>query len=68
MLNLLLRQQGKLISRSTIIDRLWTFDDPPSEETVKVHLKTLRRKLKMVGAPADIVEIVYGFGYRLKQI
>ncbi len=68
LLDLLLRQQGRLVSRDTIIDRLWTFDNPPSEETVKVHLKTLRRKLKAVGAPADLVETVYGFGYRLKQI
>ena len=68
LLDLLLRQQGRLISRSTIIDHLWTFDDPPSEETVKVHLKALRRKLRAVGAPADLVETVYGFGYRLKQI
>ncbi|MGL5942646.1 MAG: response regulator transcription factor [Waterburya sp.] len=68
LLDLLLRQQGRLVTRDTIIDHLWTFDNPPSEETVKVHLKTLRRKLKAVGAPADLVETVYGFGYRLKQI
>lgn len=68
LLDLLLRQQGKLVSRDTIIDRLWTWDNCPSEETVKVHLKTLRRKLKAVGAPADFIETVYGFGYRLKQI
>jgi DNA-binding response OmpR family regulator len=68
LLDLLLRQQGRLVTRDTIIDHLWTFDNPPSEETVKVHLKTLRRKLKTVGAPADLVETVYGFGYRLKQI
>lgn len=68
LLDLLLRQQGKLVSRDTIIDHLWNFDNPPSEETVKVHLKTLRRKLKAVGAPADLIETVYGFGYRLKQI
>ncbi len=67
LLDLLLRQKGRLVSRSAIIDRLWTFDDPPSEETVKVHLKALRRKLKEAGAPADLVETVYGLGYRLKQ-
>lgn len=67
-LDLLLRHQGKLVSRDKIIDHLWTLDHPPSEETVKVHLKSLRRKLKAVGAPADLVETVYGFGYRLKQI
>ena len=68
LLELLLRQQGRLVSRGTIIDRLWSFDEPPSEETVKVHLKALRRKLKAVGAPADLVETVYGMGYRLRQI
>jgi DNA-binding response OmpR family regulator len=68
LLDLLLRQQGKLVSRETIIDRLWTWDNSPSQETVKVHLKTLRRKLKAVGAPANFIETVYGFGYRLKQI
>ena len=68
LLELLLRQQGKLIGRETIIDRLWTWEDTPSEATVKVHFKALRRKLKAVGAPADLVETVYGMGYRLKQI
>jgi DNA-binding response OmpR family regulator len=67
LLDLLLRQKGRLVSRSAIIERLWTFDDPPSEETVKVHLKTLRRKLKVAGAPGNLVEAVYGLGYRLKQ-
>jgi DNA-binding response OmpR family regulator len=68
LLELLLRQQGRLISRGTIIARLWSFEETPSEETVKVHLKALRRKLKAVGAPADLVETVYGMGYRLKEI
>jgi DNA-binding response OmpR family regulator len=68
LLELLLRQQGRLVSRGTIIDHVWSLDDPPSEETVKVHLKALRRKLKAVGAPADLVETVYGMGYRLKQV
>lgn len=68
LLELLLRQQGRLVSRGTIIDRLWSLDDTPSEETVKVHLKALRRKLKEVGASADLVETIYGMGYRLKAI
>jgi len=67
LLDLLLRQKGNLVSRSTIIDHLWTFEDIPSEETLKVHLKALRRKLKEAGAPADLVETVYGMGYRLKK-
>lgn len=68
LLELLLRQQGRLIIRDRIIDRLWSLENTPSEATVKVHLKALRRKLKAVGAPADLVETVYGMGYRLKQL
>jgi DNA-binding response OmpR family regulator len=46
LLNLLLRHCGQVISRSTIIENLWTLDDPPTEDTVKVHLKSLRKKLR----------------------
>lgn len=67
LLELFLRHKGGILSRSTIIDHLWSLDDPPSEETVKVHLKALRKKLKAAGAPTDLVETVYGMGYRLKQ-
>jgi DNA-binding response OmpR family regulator len=56
------------LSRGGIIERLWSLDDPPSEETVKSHIKSLRQKLREVGAPDDLIETVYGLGYRLKQL
>ncbi|MGA9382238.1 MAG: response regulator transcription factor [Phormidium sp.] len=68
LLELFLRNGSRVFSRSDIIDHLWTFEDPPAEETVKVHLKDLRKKLKAAGAPADLIETVYGLGYRMKQI
>jgi DNA-binding response OmpR family regulator len=46
---------------------LWDSEDPPSEESVKAHIKTLRQKLKLAGASEDLVETVRGIGYRLKQ-
>jgi len=67
LLELFLRNGSRVLSRSDIIDHIWTFEDPPAEETVKVHLKDLRKKLKAVLAPADLIETVYGLGYRLKQ-
>lgn len=67
LLELFLRNGVRVLSRSDIIDHLWTFEDPPAEETVKVHLKDLRKKLNFAGAPADLIETVYGLGYRLKQ-
>jgi len=67
LLDLLLRHKGQILSRSKIIEHLWSLEEPPMEDTVKVHLKALRRKLRMAGAPANLIEGVYGLGYRLKQ-
>ena len=65
LLELLLRSGDRVLSRSAIIDNLWEFEDPPGEETVKVHLRGLRSKLKAAGAPANLIENIYGIGYRL---
>ena len=67
LLELLLRSSPRVLSRSIILDRLWSFADPPTEEAVKVHIKDLRKKLRAVGAPPDLIQTVYGLGYRLKQ-
>ena len=63
LLELFLRNPLRVYSRSQIIDLIWNFDDPPLEESVKAHIKGLRKKLK----PFSIhtwIENVYGIGYR----
>jgi len=65
LIELFLRYPGQLLSRSNIIDHLWSIDAPPTDDTVKVHIKSLRKKLKTAGAPPDLIETVYGMGYRL---
>lgn len=63
LLELFMRSPHRVFSRSHIIEHLWSFDDPPLEDSVKAHIKGLRRKLKQVGA-VDWIENVYGIGYR----
>jgi len=65
LLELFLRHRDRVFSRGQIVEHLWTFDDPPQEESVKAHIKGLRQKLKAAGA-TDWIENVYGLGYRLK--
>lgn len=65
LLELFLRNGSRVLSRSVILERVWAFEDMPGEETVKVHLRSLRQKLKAAGAPANFIENVYGLGYRL---
>ncbi|MBD2483652.1 response regulator [Planktothrix sp. FACHB-1365] len=64
LLELLMRNPARVFSRAELIEYLWSFDDPPQEESVKAHIKGLRQKLKAVGA-AEWIENVYGLGYRL---
>jgi two-component system OmpR family response regulator len=66
LLELLLRHNGRVLSREMILNHLWSSLDVPGQETVKVHLRGLRQKLKAAGAASDFVETVYGLGYRLK--
>jgi len=54
-------------SSSSASDRLWSFEDIPNEEVVRAHIKRLRHKLTAVGAPTDLIQTVYGLGYRLKE-
>jgi diguanylate cyclase (GGDEF)-like protein len=68
LLELLLRNRQRVFSCGVILEHLWSFEDTPGEEAVRTHIKGLRHKLKAAGAPADLVETVYGIGYRLKPL
>jgi DNA-binding response OmpR family regulator len=66
LLELLVSNGRRVLSRSGIIEQLWSLDDSPAEETVTSHIRGLRNKLKNLGAPEDFIETVHGLGYRLK--
>jgi DNA-binding response OmpR family regulator len=67
LLELFLRNPQRLYSRSAILDLLWTSDEFPMDKTVTTHIKDIRKKLKAVGCTDEIIETVYGIGYRLKS-
>ncbi len=67
-LELLLRHQDRIYSQRALLDALWSLDNSPrGEETVRTHMKRLRQKLKPIGA-GDLIETVYGLGYRLNPV
>lgn len=67
-LELLMRNGRRVLSRSFILESLWSMQSPPDEETIKAHIKSLRNKLKAAGAPKRFIETVHGVGYRLQLI
>jgi DNA-binding response OmpR family regulator len=67
LLELLLRHPQRIFSRGAILDNLWSPTDSPGEWTVTTHVKELRQKLQAAGMQADLIETVYGLGYRLRS-
>jgi DNA-binding response OmpR family regulator len=66
LLKLLVTNGRRVLSRSGIIEQVWSHDDAPVEETVNSHMRGLRHKLRALGAPDNFIETVHGLGYRLK--
>ena len=66
LLELFLRHPQRILSRSNIIDHLWSLDETPVEGSVTNLIKDLRRRLKLAGMDRELIETVYGLGYRLK--
>jgi DNA-binding response OmpR family regulator len=66
LLELLLRNGRRVLSRNAIIESAWASQDTPCEETVKGYIKSLRAKLKQAGAEETCIETVHSIGYRLK--
>ncbi|TVQ05176.1 MAG: response regulator [Leptolyngbya sp. DLM2.Bin27] len=64
-LELLLRHGEQVFSAQAILDQVWAVPEPPMEETVRTHIKRLRQKLRLAGAPANLIETVCRVGYRL---
>ena len=61
-LELLLREQGRTVSRDALIQKVWGIDFDGDERMVDRHVAALRQKL---GSAAQHIRGVYGVGYRL---
>jgi len=66
LLELFLRNPGRVLSREVIMDRVWGMDARTSSNGVEVYVGYLRRKLEAEGEPR-LVHTVRGFGYALRE-
>ncbi|WP_315874692.1 winged helix-turn-helix domain-containing protein [Thermocoleostomius sinensis] len=67
-MELFLRYPQHVLSRGAIIDHLWSFEETPVEGSVTNLIKDLRHRLKAAGLTAELIETVYGMGYRLRPV
>ena len=62
LLCLLLRNKGIVLTRATLMDRVWGFESERENRTLDVHIRTLRVKL---GEAGSYIETVRGIGYKI---
>jgi two-component system, OmpR family, response regulator len=66
LLEYLLRNQGRPLSKETIISHVWDYDADILLNTVEVYIKYLRSKVDQPFKSAPLIQTVRGFGYKVE--
>ena len=63
LLSMILRHQGKVVTRDQICRALWGTPWDPSNRTLDVHMSHIRKKLSQVGARSELIRAKRNNGY-----
>ncbi|MBK8459081.1 MAG: response regulator transcription factor [Micropruina sp.] len=66
LLEMLLRNAGRVMTRGQLIDRIWGADYVGDTKTLDVHVKRLRAKLEADPAEPVLLQTVRGLGYKFE--
>ena len=66
LLELLLRNAGRVLTRGQLIDRIWGADYVGDTKTLDVHVKRLRAKIEPDPAQPQYLQTVRGLGYKFE--
>ena len=66
LLELLLRNSGRVLTRGQLIDRVWGADYFGDTKTLDVHIKRIRSKIEKVPGEPTMLVTVRGLGYRFE--
>ena len=66
LLEVLLRNAGRVLTRMQLIDRVWGADYVGDTKTLDVHIKRLRSKLESDPANPHYLMTVRGLGYKFE--
>lgn len=66
LLEFLMRNSGRVLTRMQLIDRVWGSDYVGDTKTLDVHIKRLRAKVESDPANPELIQTVRGMGYKLE--
>ena len=67
LLEFLMRNSGRVLTRSQLIDRIWGGDYYGDTKTLDVHIKRLRSKIEADPANPVLIQTIRGLGYKLES-
>ena len=64
LLEILIRNKGKILTRDTLLDKIWGYEYIGETRTVDVHIRYLRKKIEADDKNPKLIETIRGVGYR----
>jgi two-component system response regulator RegX3 len=68
LLELLMRNAGRVLTRGQLIDRVWGSDYFGDTKTLDVHIKRIRAKIERTPSDPQLLVTVRGLGYRIEDV
>lgn len=62
LLEVLLKYKGQVLTRSQILDSIWSIDETPNDRVIDVYIKNIRKKLSL-----NCIVTVKGIGYKFEE-
>lgn len=68
LVELLMLRRGTIATREMILNHLYDYADEPEAKIIDVMICKTRQKLALLGLGQDVIQTVWGMGYRLAMI
>jgi len=64
LLDILIKNRGKILTRDTLLDKIWGYEYIGETRTVDVHIRYIRKKIEVDDKNPKFIETIRGVGYR----
>jgi len=68
LLQILIKNKGKILKRETLLDKIWGYEYIGETRTVDVHIRYLRKKIEEDDKNPRFIETIRGVGYRFNPV
>ncbi len=68
LLELLMKNPGRVFSREMLLERLWGYDFFGDSKTIDVHIRRLREKVEEEPSSPTHILTVWGVGYKFREL